>query len=414
MSGGVALTSEPAPVLACTISRDVQNFDLLIDDMEAELGEGWGDLNFHEALAYLSQPEARDLEFVAIAADESDEDNLTLIGSIITAYKEKGIKIIIIAEDVSPQGIHRLLKLGADDFVPYPLPDGALHDAILRARTPDPAAPAAEAAATQVAPRMGGAGALFAVQGMAGGVGATTLAVNLAWELAITDKKKAPSVCLVDLDLQFGAASTYLDLPRRDVITELLTDSDTLDEESFRAALATHDKKLNVFTAPAEIVPLEMITPTDVERLIAQARAAADIVIIDMPSTVTQWTETVLKHADVYFAPMELDMRSAQNALRFIKALRSEDLPLDKVHFVVNRGPGFTDLSGKGRIKRMAESLSIKLETVLPDGGKIVREAEDHGAPLASMAAKNPLRREIAKLAKSLFDAMLAESAAAG
>jgi pilus assembly protein CpaE len=46
--------------------------------------------------------------------------------------------------------------------------------------------------------------------------------------------------------------------------------------------------------------------------------------VIDMPGTVVQWTETVLNAAHVYFALMELDMRSAQNALRLIRALKAE------------------------------------------------------------------------------------------
>ncbi|MEO1798625.1 MAG: pilus assembly protein CpaE, partial [Pseudomonadota bacterium] len=48
----VMLQPEPQPLVACTISRDVQNFDLLIEDMEAALGECWGDLGFAEALAF--------------------------------------------------------------------------------------------------------------------------------------------------------------------------------------------------------------------------------------------------------------------------------------------------------------------------------------------------------------------------
>ncbi len=51
---------------------------------------------------------------------------------------------------------------------------------------------------------------------MAGGTGATTVAVNLAWELATIAKTDAPKVCLIDLDLQFGSVATYLDLPRRE------------------------------------------------------------------------------------------------------------------------------------------------------------------------------------------------------
>ena len=37
---------DPSPIVACTISRDVRNFDLLIEDMETALGEAWGDLCF--------------------------------------------------------------------------------------------------------------------------------------------------------------------------------------------------------------------------------------------------------------------------------------------------------------------------------------------------------------------------------
>ena len=61
--------TDTTPIRACTISRDVQNFDLLIEDMEATLGEAWGDLGFSEALAFLNQPEAETLEFVALAMD---------------------------------------------------------------------------------------------------------------------------------------------------------------------------------------------------------------------------------------------------------------------------------------------------------------------------------------------------------
>ena len=69
------LQPEPAPIRACTISRDVQNFDLLIDDMELELGEAWGDLSFEDAQVFLTQPEAGSLEFVAIAVNGQDENN---------------------------------------------------------------------------------------------------------------------------------------------------------------------------------------------------------------------------------------------------------------------------------------------------------------------------------------------------
>ncbi|MBO6601956.1 MULTISPECIES: AAA family ATPase [Paracoccaceae] len=415
MSGGLALKSDPAPIVASTISRDVQKFDLLIDDMEAELGESWGDLHLEEARAFLDQTESGELEFVAIAVDQSDEGDIGLIGEIIRGAKEKDIKVILIADDLSTQGLHQLLKLGADDFVPYPLPERALHDAIKRIREPEPVvrlpAPPQSGSTIDPSPRLEGRSAIFAVQSLAGGTGATTLAVNLAWELANIDKKKSPSVCLIDLDLQFGSASTFLDLPRREVILEVLSDSQSMDVDAFKQALVDYHGKMSVFTAPAEIIPLDMIGPEDVEAILNLASECFDIVIIDMPTTIVQWTETILHRTDVFFAMLELDMRSAQNAMRFIKALRSEDLPLEKVNFVLNRAPKSLDLNGKSRVKRLADSLGVKISTQLSDGAKQITQCADHGVPLAEMAKKNPLRKDIMKLGSGLFNAMLSEAA---
>ena len=142
------------------------------------------------------------------------------------------------------------------------------------------------------------------------------------------------------------------------------------------------------------------------------ARAHFDYVVIDMPHTLVHWSETVLQAAHVYFAMIELDMRSAQNALRLKRALQAEDLPWNKLRFALNRAPKFTDLSGKSRVKRMAESLGISIDLQLPDGGKQVTQGGDHGLPLASSAGKNPLRREIAKLAQSLHELGRNEAAA--
>ncbi len=406
MSSVAALQPEPAPILACTISRDVSHFDLLIEDMEAELGESWGDLTFADAMLFLNQPDASSLEFVAIAVDNNDESDLTRISSIITTAKDRGVKVILIADEVSPIALHQLLKLGADGFVPYPLPENALHEAIERLNQ----APAADTALNSAvhAPTFKGKGdrdgVILPVHGLVGGAGATTFAVNLAWELANVQKDNPPRVCLLDLNFQFGSVSTYLDLPRREAVYEMLSQTNGMDADMFLQAMLTFNDKLTVMTAPADMLPLDFVSSDDINRVLAVARANFDFVVIDMPSTIVQWTEAVLSQAHIYFALLELDMRSAQNALRMIRALKAEELPYEKLRFVLNRAPKFTDLSGKGRAKRLAESLDITIEMHLPDGTRQVTQSNDHGMPLLETSAKNPLRKEIAKLAKQLFD----------
>ncbi|WP_377507769.1 CpaE family protein [Octadecabacter sp. R77987] len=412
MSSNAVLQPDPQPIVACTISRDVQIFDLLIEDMEATLGENWGDLGFGDALAFLEQPEAAELQFIAVALDEEDEADLSLITDIIAAAKSREIKVILIAEDVSPASLHQLLREGGDEFVPYPLPENELARAIERVLAEPAEAPVAPEMQNKLKATGDRNGVVIPVHGMAGGTGATTLAVNLAWELANIDKDKPPRVCLIDLDLQFGSTSTYLDLPRRESVFEMLSDTESMDSESFMHSLLSYEDKLHVLTSPTDLIPLDLIGPADVERIIEMARTNFDYVVIDMPSTMVEWSETVLHAAHVYFATLEMDLRSAQNTLRLKRALQGEDLPFEKLRFVLNRAPKFTDLNGKSRVKRLAESLGISIEVQMPDGGKPVAQNADHGAPLSEGIPKNPLRKEIAKLAKSVHEVNTADVAA--
>lgn len=427
---GAMLQPDPPPITACTVSRDVQRFALLIEEMESCMGESWGDLAFVDALTFLEQPAARDLAFLAIAMDKDDEADIGLIVDIVRAAKARAIRIVlVIGEEVSPSTLHTLMREGGDEFVPYPLPAGELTGAIDRVMAPPPPA---SAKVQSIAPALRAtddrSGVVIPVHGMAGGTGATTLAVNLAWELAGIDletgKGKArnkdrtaqqpPRVCLIDLDLQFGSTSTYLDLPRREAVLELLQNTEAMDSESFMQALQCYRDRLHVLTAPTDLIPLDLVTPADIQRLIETARTNFDYVLIDMPKTVVEWTETVLTAAHVYFATLELDMRSAQNTLRVKRALQAEDLPFDKLRFVLNRAPGFTDLGGKSRAKRLSESLGISIEVQMSDGGRPVAQTADHGVPLAEGLPKTPLRKEILKLAASVYAHNVADSAATG
>ena len=412
MSSTPMLQPEPQPITACTVSRDVQNFDLLIEDMESCLGESWGDLGFGDALPFLEQPEASELEFLAIALDEEDEGDLSIISEIIRTAKQRDIKVLLIAEDVSPASLHGLLREGGDEFVPYPLPEGELSQAIDRVLTPPEPAPVAPEMQNKLKATGDRNGVVIPVQGMAGGTGATNLAVNLAWELANIDKENPPRVCILDLDFQFGSVSTYLDLPRREAVFEMLQNTEEMDSESFMHSLLSYEQKLQVLTAPTDLIPMDLIAPDDISRVVEMARTNFDYVVIDMPKTFVEWTENVLQAAHVYFATLELDMRSAQNTLRIKRTLQSEQLPFEKLRFVLNRAPKFTDLNGKSRIKRLAESLGISIEVQLPDGGKAVPQNADHGVPMAEGIAKNPLRKEIAKLANSVHAVNTADVAA--
>lgn len=393
------LHQEDHPALiACTISRDVQLFDLLIEDMEAALGEAWGDLSFAEAAVFLEQPEAAKLSCVVLAIDAQDEPTLAALGALIATAKERGLGVILVADDVAPVSLHQLLREGTDEFIPYPLPEGELAAALSRipARNVPKAAPrptpqAAPQSLPQTAPLQGGR--VIAVQPMAGGTGATTLAVNLAAELT-------GPVCLIDLSLQFGNVAEALSLPRTDALIKLLAQDIT--PAALAVNLQSGPADIFVLTAPASMVAFDLITTEEVAALIASARASFANVVIDLPAAMLPWTEAVLNGASHYLAVLDRSKRAVENTLRVKTMLTDDGMDPARLHFVLNRAPSFADLGGRAKVKTIANRLGLPLAMQLAEGGAKVADAAEAGLPLLHGAPKNPLRRDIAKLAQSL------------
>jgi pilus assembly protein CpaE len=395
------------PVELFTIAENFAVFQDIAVELDQEFrGGAWTTLGFAEARKMFASGVPAECEQVIVAVDDADEGRLNEISAIVTTAKQAGLMVILLAKDISPAAMHKLLRSGADDFLPYPTPEGALGECMERLRLGG-----AEQAKTG-SPKRKRKGVVLPVYGVAGGVGATTFAVNLAWELAIATRKTGKRVCILDFNFQYGSVATYLDLPRLEAIYELISDTTALDDTGLAQALTSFNKRMAVLTAPMDALPYDIIGPEDVRRLLELAAGAYDFVIIDMPQALTHWTENVLHAAESFFVLMEIDMRSAQNMLRFIRTLKAEELPLEKLEVVLNRSPKFTDITGKGRVKRMAESLGVEFRIMLPDGGTSVVNACDQGSPLAEQAKSNALRKEIKRVAASVLESVDSQTAA--
>lgn len=383
---------------AFAATRDIKRFPELTDELSEHFAKNWAVGSFKEAMESLNRGSLDNVEIVFVCVSKSDEDNLEPIVTFIKGVKKQGLNIVLVANDVSPTALHQLMRQGADDFIPSPPPKDAFGEAIIRLRN--------EAEKVELAPvesKTRRKGMIFPVYGVAGGVGTTTFAVNLAWEMAIHDKKATTKVALLDLNFQSGSVATYLDIGRREAVTEMLTNIENLDADMFAQSLTSFKSRMAVLTAPPEILPLDIISGEDIANLLTFARASYDYIIVDMPSTLVNWSAEVLQMAETYFTVMELDMRSAQNMMRFLRALKAEELPEEKLQFALNFAPAFTDLNGKARAKRFSDSLGIDINILLPDGGKPVLAACDQGTPLSEAAGKNALRKEIRKVAASMI-----------
>lgn len=389
--------NSPSQVDAVVSFAGVEAAEALSQQLNETFGKGGWVGAAHEAASPVMRQVAADGGlYMVVGVQSEDEAQLKAARLLIAEAKQTGMKVILLAEALSPSAIHGLMRSGADDFAPLPLPASALSDSLARIRSGR-------------SEGLGGGGSregrVYAICGAAGGVGATTFAVNLAWETAMETVRTGAEVAILDFNFQYGTVATYLDLPRREAIYELLSDTSSLDEEGLSQALSVYQKNLSVLTAPMDVLPLDIIGPEDVKTMLDLARHKYDYVFVDMPQTLTHWSDLVLMECELYYALMETDMRSAQNMLRFLRAVKAEDLPIEKIAVCLNRTPAFTDLTGKNRARKLEQSLGIEFAHRFSDGGKSIVAACDQGAPLARAAKNNALRKEIRKVAQGLVKA---------
>lgn len=386
-------TAETAPE-ALVFSEGFSAADKLVQDLNTHFGEDqWLAVAGADAEKMLSLASAED-SFTIIALSSDEPARVQATADLIRQARRLGLLVLLVVGEVSSRTMHQIMREGVSEFAPYPEPAGALVDAIDRMRLARTSGNLP--AITGGAPRR--LGKVVAFYGVAGGVGTSTFAVNFAWELTQMVRRDGRRVALLDFNFQYGSIATFLDVPRREAVYELVSEASSLDQTGLTQALSTYKDRLHVLTAPRDALPLDIVSPADVEAIINLAREAFDYVVIDTPQALMNWSEKVYAAADDFYACMEIDMRSAQNMYRFLRTLKAEDMNLDKLRFVLNRAPGLTDLSGKNRVKRVAESLGVTFHHQVPDGGKQVVNSCDQGVPLAEGAKSSPVRKEIVRM----------------
>ena len=385
--------AETAPE-ALVFSTGFSGIEALTKDLDTQFGaDQWLEVSPEDTENMLSITGAED-SFVIVALSSDQPEAVDATALLIRQAREYGLMVLLVAGEISSRTMHQIMREGVSEFAPYPEPEGALIDAIDRLRLARTSGNLP--VTTAGAPRR--LGKVVAFYGVAGGVGASTMAVNFAWELTLKTRREGRRVALLDFNFQYGSIATFLDVPRREAVYELVSEASNLDQTGLTQALSTFQDKLHVLTAPRDALPLDIVSPADVDAIINLARDSFDYVVIDMPQALMNWSEKVYAAADDFYAVMEIDMRSAQNMFRFMRTLKAEDMNLDKLRFVLNRAPGMTDLSGKTRVKRVAESLGITYHHQVPDGGKQIVNSCDQGTPLADGARSSPVRKEIVRM----------------
>jgi pilus assembly protein CpaE len=295
-----------------------------------------------------------------------------------------GTRIVVALSDADVTTTRRLIRAGAADVLPAPVSEAALALCLERLLTSD---------AAPHAPRRK-SGEVVAVLKAGGGVGATALTVQMASLLAA---RGAGQVCVADLDLQFGAASVYLDLPDAITIADCLSSGPGLAETPFATALAAHRTGVRLLAAPREIVALETLGPAQVDALLDGLRRDFALTIVDLPADWTAWTNQVLQQADRIVLVTHLSVPHIQLVKRQLRVLISQQLDSKPLTLVCNSLS--SDQTASVPIKAAERVLGRAFDVIIPEDRRVMFAALNQGIEIAAVRRGTKLEKAVSQLA---------------
>ena len=341
-------------------------------------------------------------EILVVDFDPEAPEEVAALKRIAAASKGKGLPVIAVAPLIGPALMRRLLRDGMADVLTQPFQAEEIRDALANATPP---------ASGQGGSAAGGRILTFARA--SGGAGATTLAVNAACLLAEPRRDGRPRVCLLDLDLQFGAAALQLDLEARMVAYDMAQAPERLDAQLFLSSLVEHPSGVRVLTAPSTPIPLETFQPDFVAQLLALAQAEFDYVVVDLPIALTSWTDTVLSRSELIFLITQLSVPAVRQVHRLLQVLQEEGLYNLPVRLVLNRHQnGFMFGSGLRR-RQVEKALQRGIDFTIPDDSEVVLDAQNQGKPVLKVKRRSRFVKAVRGMLEDALHALPARMSAA-
>ena len=290
---------------------------------------------------------ARDLSPHIIMMDINmpDMDGITAVEAIMR--ESLLTQVIMMSVQSEADYLRRSMLAGARDFLTKPFTGEDLIATIHRVhRMGQSRAGAAPAAIVQaqpqagrggtpvVTPRTTRSGSIVVVFGPKGGIGTTTLAVNLAVAL---QQRPDSKVLLMDGSLQFGDVGVLLNLPPGRNITDLVDTINDLDPDSIDTITLAHASGVKAILAPPRPEMADLLQPEYMKRILDEVRAEYDFVIVDTATVMNDLVLTVLDLADRIVLVTTPDIPAIKNAKLFFEITDALNYPPSKIMLVVNK-----------------------------------------------------------------------------
>ena len=323
-------------------------------------------------------------DIALISLDANPEEGLELVARV--AADVPACAALVISSSQEGSLILQAMRNGAREFLSFPLNledflaamDRIQHSTGARAGD-------APSKASQV----------ITVTGVGGGVGCTSLAINLACVLAQNPQN---NVAVIDLDLSLGDADVWLDIIPDYTIQDVAENINRLDYALLKRSLTKHDCGAFLLPRPVQM-DLPTFSPEELRRVIALLRATFTHLVVDVSKSYSPLDIAAMEASDVILLTTQLDLPCLRNVVRLLQFFDANEKLANKVKVVVNRlGLQDTQIS----LNKALETIGREVFWQVPNDYRTMVESRNNGVPLFSYAPRAKLTRSISELAYAL------------
>ena len=327
---------------------------------------------------------ATDVNFDVTMVVFNGNDELSLSYLNTRAGQEPRPALFALLHDRSPDLMKRVLRAGADELLFLPLDPGDATRALLKISE----------TRRREEVHVGG-GTIVSLVSLIGGTGVTSLAANLALALRYAFDKR---VAVVDLDLQTGGLSVFLNLEPERTIMTLTEGTRKLDSIQLESALSKHASGIYLLAAPKRIEDSELVSDVTVGATLELMRQLFDFVIVDCGTHIDSNTVAAWERSNFLFYVLDQSIGAARCAWRFVDLVGRLGLTGVEPNFILSRFVPTHPITED----QLSHTLAKAIHTRIPRDEKVLERVQLSAQDLWQVAPNSPLAKSIEDLARRL------------
>jgi pilus assembly protein CpaE len=240
-------------------------------------------------------------------------------------------------------------------------------------------------------------GQIIELLGSKGGVGTTTIAVNLAVSLA--EMTGTHSVALIDRNILFGEVPLFLEIKPNYHWGEITKNVSRLDSTFLMNVLSKHASGVYVLPSPASLNGHDPATPEIMEHLLSLMQRMFDFVVIDGGQSLDETSLKILQMSDIVLLVSILSLPCLSNTKKLLKSFHALGYPSrERVKVIINRHLKNPEIS----LKDSEIAIEKEIFWTMPNDYRRTLSAINQGKPLCELASKAPITKSVRELGYAL------------